>query len=93
MMVLKSCKEDTCIDPWRSLHPDGSVKSLEDALQHKFNSFYEEQDVVSFSRCGQGFFTDAEGSFSVKAFGANDDEDSGAGRLGMVINPYWHWWE
>jgi arylsulfatase A-like enzyme len=36
LVVLKSCRAETCRDPWRILHPnDKYVKTLEDALHHK----------------------------------------------------------
>ncbi|KAF5672808.1 arylsulfatase [Fusarium circinatum] len=61
MLVLKSCKGNTCIEPWKILHPEGGVMSLKDALQAKFNTFYEEQVKVRFERCEYGYLIDAEG--------------------------------
>ncbi|KAL5588473.1 hypothetical protein FOBRF1_015001 [Fusarium oxysporum] len=61
MLVLKSCKGNTCIEPWKILHPEGGVTSLKDALQAKFNAFYKEQVKVRFDRCEYGYLIDAEG--------------------------------
>ncbi|QGI86252.1 hypothetical protein CEK25_012981 [Fusarium fujikuroi] len=61
MLVLKSCKGNTCIEPWKILHPEGGVASLKDALQAKFNAFYKEQVKVRFDRCEYGYLIDAEG--------------------------------
>ncbi|KAI3325333.1 arylsulfatase-like protein [Xylariaceae sp. AK1471] len=62
LLVLKSCKEDTCVRPWRSLHPAGNVNSLDDALSARFDEFYlEQQFKVSFDRCELGYILDAEG--------------------------------
>lgn len=61
MMVLKSCKGENCIEPWKVLHPQGDVKSLSDALKVKFDAFYEEQTRVSFNRCENGYIIDVEG--------------------------------
>ncbi|KAF5973854.1 putative arylsulfatase [Fusarium bulbicola] len=61
MLVLKSCKGNTCIEPWNILHPEGGVTSLKDALQAKFNAFYKEQVKVRFDRCEYGYLIDAEG--------------------------------
>ncbi|KAF5700677.1 arylsulfatase [Fusarium mundagurra] len=61
MLVLKSCKGNACIEPWKILHPEGGVKSLKDALQAKFNAFYKEQVKVRFDRCEYGYLIDAEG--------------------------------
>ena len=61
MLVLKSCKGETCIEPWKILHPEGDVTSLKDALKDKFNAFYQEQVKVRFDRCEAGYLVDAEG--------------------------------
>lgn len=61
MMVLKSCKGDTCIDPWKVLHPKGDVHSLSDALKVRFDSFYRNQAKVAYDRCEPGYIIDAEG--------------------------------
>ncbi|ROW06867.1 hypothetical protein VMCG_04073 [Cytospora schulzeri] len=61
MMVLKSCKGSTCIEPWKVLHPQGDVNSLSDALQIRFDTFYQKQTRVSFDRCELGYIIDAEG--------------------------------
>ncbi|XEV01814.1 hypothetical protein FSHL1_007101 [Fusarium sambucinum] len=61
MLVLKSCKGNTCIEPWKTLHPDGNVANLKDALGGKFDSFYEEQVKVRFDRCEDGYLVAAEG--------------------------------
>ncbi|KAI2834522.1 hypothetical protein CBS147321_5572 [Aspergillus niger] len=61
LLVLKSCKGNTCIQPWRVLHPDGSVESLKDALHVKYDSFYTNQPKVSYSVCEPGYIIEAEG--------------------------------
>ncbi|KAH7242018.1 alkaline-phosphatase-like protein [Fusarium tricinctum] len=61
MLVLKSCKGDTCIRPWKTLHPKGDVTSLKDALRKEFDGFYEEQVKVRFDRCEAGYLIEAEG--------------------------------
>ncbi|KAF5597979.1 arylsulfatase [Fusarium pseudoanthophilum] len=64
MMVMKSCKGETCIKPWKVLHPDGDVNSLKDALNNKYDSFYlqaAEKNSVSFGMCMPGYVVTAEG--------------------------------
>ncbi|KAF5018970.1 hypothetical protein F66182_9033 [Fusarium sp. NRRL 66182] len=61
MLVLKSCKGETCVEPWKILHPDGDVTSLKGALRKEFDEFYEEQVKVRFDRCEAGYLADAEG--------------------------------
>jgi hypothetical protein len=62
LLVLKSCKGERCQNPWSALHPDGSVKSLQDAVAAEFDAFYEEEQVkIEYNRCEQGYILDAEG--------------------------------
>jgi hypothetical protein len=51
LMVLKSCKGVTCTKPWEALHPDGSVQTLEDAMDEEFDSFYEAQPKIDLLVC------------------------------------------
>lgn len=68
LMVLKSCIGSECIKPWDTLHPDGLVSSLRDALDNKYDEFYESQPKVSFDRCVYGYEIDAEGPQHALAF-------------------------
>ncbi|KAH8172464.1 sulfatase domain-containing protein [Sarocladium implicatum] len=68
MMVLKSCKGETCIRPWDSLHPDGAVNSLTEALHDQFDAFYTTQPKVSFTSCELGYLVEAEGPQAVFPF-------------------------
>ncbi|KAF4434834.1 putative arylsulfatase [Fusarium austroafricanum] len=61
MLVLKSCKGEICIEPWKVLHPEGGVASLKDALRKEFDVFYKEQVKVRFDRCEDGYLIAAEG--------------------------------
>ena len=61
LLVLKSCEGQTCVKPWSVLHPDGSVDTLRDALNPRFNTFYQTQPKVAFDRCEDGYIVDAEG--------------------------------
>ncbi|CAG7922101.1 unnamed protein product [Penicillium olsonii] len=68
LMVLKSCKGSECVKPWETLHPDGSVTSLKEALDPKYNAFYHSQPKVSYDRCEYGYEIDAEGPQEVFAY-------------------------
>lgn len=62
LLVLKSCKGERCIKPWKSLHPAGDVSTLKQALSPDFDSFYEHEQVrVKYNRCEAGYIVDAEG--------------------------------
>lgn len=95
MMVIKSCREQTCVDPWGSLHPSGDVKSLSQAVRSHFDSFYEKQPKVSFDRCELGYIKEAEGQQEFLVFG-EDPSDKFAYDGGMqrpvLIDPGWRGW-
>lgn len=55
LLVLKSCKESSCQQPWFELHPGHAVNNLVDALQGRFDNFYDSQVKVSFDGC-DGFY-------------------------------------
>lgn len=61
MMVLKSCVGVECTHPWFQLHPQGNVETLGDALNSKYDSFYESQHKVGFSACKMGYLLEYEG--------------------------------
>jgi hypothetical protein len=62
LFVLKSCKGQTCVRPWRALHPAGDVRNLHDALASQYDEFYEAgQKKVQYERCEAGYIVDAEG--------------------------------
>lgn len=63
MLTLKRCKGRECTRPWEKLHPDGSVKNLKDALDKKYDAFYEKHQLpVTFSECALGQLLDVEGA-------------------------------
>lgn len=72
MMVLKSCREQACYEPWKSLHPDGSVCSLADALDPKYDDFYREQTKVQYAYCSRGYILDAEGPMEYNVWGEGE---------------------
>ncbi|KAH7305765.1 alkaline-phosphatase-like protein [Stachybotrys elegans] len=92
LMVLKSCKEETCQDPWRALHPDGETRSLRDALSSKFNTFYTDQPKVEFEACAPGHILETEGPTKFNVFGVDegdgnesDEDGTGVYRLDGIL--------
>jgi len=61
----------TCTHPWSVLHPQGDVKTLSDALDPKFDSFYSAQaeKSVQFDKCELGYIIESEGPQEVLVFG------------------------
>lgn len=62
LLVLKTCKGQQCTRPWLSLFPGGEVNSLRDALDVKFDGFFESRvERVQFSKCEKGYIAESEG--------------------------------
>jgi glucoamylase len=61
LLVLKSCGGSTCIEPWKQLHPDGLVRTLNDALSPKYDSFYDGLPKVEYDFCVKGHVVAAKG--------------------------------
>lgn len=80
MMVLKSCREVDCYEPWAALHPDGDVHSLADALDARYDEFYAGQTKVQYEFCSRGYLLDAEGPMEFDVY-AEEDEDQMVQRM------------
>ncbi|PMD52394.1 Arylsulphatase [Hyaloscypha bicolor E] len=62
LMVTKSCKGRTCVQPWSVIHPAGNVKTLHGALNKRYDSFYASVSAsVSFEKCELGYILESEG--------------------------------
>lgn len=86
MMVLKSCEGDACRYPWHQLHPGGKVETLAEALNSKFDSFYEKQPKVSFSKCELGYHIKSEGAQKFDVYGG------GQKTRGWGWDTFFSWW-
>ncbi|PNH11043.1 Arylsulfatase [Tetrabaena socialis] len=51
LAVLAVCKEDTCINPWKVLHPGGEVQSWSDAIKSKYDDVYARIKPFKFVAC------------------------------------------
>jgi len=72
LLVTKSCKGRTCVEPWSVLHPDGAVRTLRDALQRKYDDFYAlVGERVSFERCELGYIREVEGEQRAPVYGVD----------------------
>lgn len=71
LLVLKTCKARVCTHPWETLHPHGDVQNLHDALDTKFDDFYNlEQEKVQFTKCERGYILESEGPTQALSFDA-----------------------
>ncbi|KAF6811928.1 sulfatase [Colletotrichum plurivorum] len=62
LLVLKSCKADSCRLPWSQIHPDGGVNNLRDALDARYDASYAGQPKISFSDCKDFYDIGSEGA-------------------------------
>jgi N-acetylglucosamine-6-sulfatase len=75
-MVTKSCKGRTCVQPWSVIHPAGNVKTLQGALNKRYDNFYASVSAsVSFEKCELGYIIESEGPQEAVVFreGLGDD--------------------
>ncbi|KAK5168216.1 uncharacterized protein LTR77_006785 [Saxophila tyrrhenica] len=62
LLVLKTCSGRQCTHPWETLFPRGEVQSLADALDQRYEDFFETQvDTVQFEKCEKGYIAESEG--------------------------------
>lgn len=75
-LVLKTCKAKTCQSPWEALHPDGKVKTLVDALDSKYDEFYNKQNRVKFNECSRGYIVSNEYPIKYHIYGNHSSVDA-----------------
>ncbi|KAF7187110.1 Arylsulfatase [Pseudocercospora fuligena] len=95
LMVTKSCKAHTCRRPWETLHPNGKVRTLKDALRSHYDAFYSEQAKVSFSSCPLGHLISEEGPQEVIAWNGDVEDISSPGygkQKTFDYTGHWSWW-
>lgn len=68
LMVLKTCKQDSCRDPWKTLFPNGEVGDIRSAMHEKYDDFFVKQPKVKFAQCVGGAVRSLEGPQHVLAF-------------------------
>jgi N-acetylglucosamine-6-sulfatase len=61
LLTLKACKGSVCTRPWETLHPQGNVHSLSDAMNPKFDDFYANEPRVTYTACMVGYLPQYEG--------------------------------
>ncbi|KAF2741563.1 sulfatase [Polyplosphaeria fusca] len=108
LLVLKSCKAESCVQPWRELHGDGGVGNLREAMGAEWDGMYEglyNSSRVGFTRCYKDGTIDlaAEGPMwrgggrgemvgRNQTQGTMEEEEEG-GKLGWEGEGYWDDWE
>lgn len=88
MLLLKTCIGDSCRAPWSVLHPDGSVRSLAEALDPRYDLYYSSLPSVRFEICSAQYNLANEAPFFSSNYSTSlgelttphqDPEDYGVG--------------
>ena len=90
MLIMKSCKGNACVEPWRRIHPRGDVHSLSAALAPKYDAFYAQQPKVSFTSCKPGYLREVEGPQHARVFGGGA-LDTMREQV-PIVDPNWSLW-
>lgn len=56
LLSLKTCQGSLCRRLWYNLFPEGEVQNFGDALQSRWDSYFDELPRVHFDSCRDGFF-------------------------------------
>ncbi|KLT43955.1 putative arylsulfatase precursor [Cutaneotrichosporon oleaginosum] len=54
-LVLKTCKGESCVEPYGALFPQGRVSTLQQAMNRKYDEFFAALPKVHFDHCMLGF--------------------------------------
>jgi N-acetylglucosamine-6-sulfatase len=74
IMAMKDCKGLACSRPWTVLHPNGGVSSLNEALNRKFDKFYNEQPKMYFDSCEAAYIKEKESNEPVNQWEKSPDK-------------------
>ncbi|KAH7102237.1 alkaline-phosphatase-like protein [Auriculariales sp. MPI-PUGE-AT-0066] len=80
VQAVKRCEGAACIKPWATLHPQGDVKTLRDAMAAKYDLFYDNQVKMKFDKCMAAYHPSNEGALPAAFHSSNNDEGDGNGK-------------
>jgi N-acetylglucosamine-6-sulfatase len=83
LLVLKSCKAESCRDPWKILHERGGIRSLPEALSKDQDEYYSTLPKVKYDHCA-GYYDYAN---EAPYFGYAVDTNTTAQQATVVNNP------
>ncbi|QIX01991.1 hypothetical protein AMS68_007508 [Peltaster fructicola] len=83
--LLVDLSTRSCHAPWETLHKDGKVKTLAQALDSDYDDFYAGQPKVAFDSCQMGYLVEHEGPQRVNTWSSRDPY------AGSEQQPMGHW--
>lgn len=67
LLITKTCKGDSCRQPWHVAFPDGKVNYLYDAMNPKYDEFFANQPKVDFE-CVPGDIRERSGPLELNVY-------------------------
>lgn len=55
LLILKTCKADTCRRPWAAMFPGGEVRDLQSALNKRFDEYFAQLPKIQYQHCALGY--------------------------------------
>lgn len=86
LMVLKSCKQDSCRDPYNVIFPKGEVQNLTAMMDKKYDSYFENSPKVQFVTCYTGHIEQLEGPVEIKAFSSACKRGVSAAAMALLVS-------
>ncbi|KAF7347125.1 Arylsulfatase [Mycena venus] len=72
VQAVKKCENGACIKPWSTLHMNGNVTTLADAMNTEFDDYYDSLAKMKYDTCYPYYNAAAEGPVP-KPFNSSDD--------------------
>ncbi|KAJ7247537.1 putative arylsulfatase [Mycena rebaudengoi] len=72
VQAVRKCDNGACVKPWSTLHTNGNVSTLADAMNTEFDDYYDGLTKMKYERCYPYYNTAAEGPVP-KPFNSSDD--------------------
>ncbi|KAK7034486.1 hypothetical protein VNI00_012333 [Paramarasmius palmivorus] len=63
MIVLKTCVGDVCRNPWDAIFTLGEAANLEEALDEKYDSYFDSLPRFRYRECRYGYFEDGASEY------------------------------
>ncbi|KAJ7580718.1 arylsulfatase [Mycena floridula] len=92
LLVTKTCEKNSCRNPWKALHPDGTVQTLSQALHCQYDDYYANLPLVAFNECLQYQLAENEepffpGFIPQRGFGQQYRNKSATDGISSTISP------
>lgn len=93
MLYLKFCKGIRCRYSWKNIAPYGDFTSLDEAMDPKYDSYFEGLPRVRYDNCKFGFYLENEFPYWTTDLAYFDDpmERNSTSEGGKMVRRQWDW--